>query len=419
MRIKDCFNWPVTNVPGRTITILDRESNDFNHNFVSTGMEREVLNLSSYNYLGFAQNEGPCADAVELTVKKYGISTCSPRAETGTLDLHQECESLVARFVGQEASILFSMGFATNSTTLPALIGKGGLIISDELNHSSLIFGARLTGAKISVFKHNDMEDLEKLLREVISQGQPRTHRPWKKILVVVESLYSMEGQLCNLSKIVELKKKYNFYIYLDEAHSIGGIGPNGRGICDFYGIDPTDIDICMGTFTKSFGAAGGYIAATKSIIDHLKLTNHSAAYAEPISVPILRQIITSMKIILGEMGGEEGRLRIQNLARNSKFFSSGLKRLGFVVYGGSTPVTPLLIFHPAKLPAFSREMLKRGIAVVVVGYPATPIITSRVRFCISASHTMDDLQFALDQISEVGDLLGLKNNPDVVKTWF
>jgi serine palmitoyltransferase len=202
MRIKDCFNRPVTNVPGRTITILDRESNDFNHNFVSTGMEREVLNLSSYNYLGFAQNEGPCADAVELyqldfyfrTVKKYGISTCSPRAETGTLDLHQECESLVARFVGQEASILFSMGFATNSTTLPALIGKGGLIISDELNHSSLIFGARLTGAKISVFKHNDMEDLEKLLREVISQGQPRTHRPWKKILVVVESLYSMEG---------------------------------------------------------------------------------------------------------------------------------------------------------------------------------------------------------------------------------
>jgi serine palmitoyltransferase len=153
--------------------------------------------------------------------------------------LHQECEALVARFVGQEASMVCSMGFATNSTTLPILIGRGGLIISDELNHSSLIFGARLTGAKIRVFKHNDMKDLEKLLKQVFSQGRPITHRPWNKILVVVEALYSMEGiihlifgRLCNLVDLVKLKKKYNFYIYLDEAHSIGGIGPNGRGTC-------------------------------------------------------------------------------------------------------------------------------------------------------------------------------------------
>lgn len=127
------------------------------------------------------------------------------------------------------------------------------------------------------------------------------------------------------------------------------------------------------------------------------------------MSVPILRQVISSMKIILGEIGGEEGRLRIQSLARNSKYFATELKKMGFIVYGGNTPVIPLLIFHPGKLPAFSREMLRRGIAVVVVGYPATPIITSRVRFCISASHTTKDLEFALEQISEVGDLLGLK----------
>lgn len=183
-------------MPGRTITILERESHDFNDTFTITGNQREVLNLSSYNYLGFAQNSGPCADAVEQAVKKYGISTCSPRVEVGTLELHLECEHTVAKFLGKEASIVFSMGFATNSTTLPALISRGGLIISDELNHSSLVFGARLTGARIRIFKHNDMKDLEKLLREVISQGQPRTHRPWKKILVVVESLYSMEGNI-------------------------------------------------------------------------------------------------------------------------------------------------------------------------------------------------------------------------------
>jgi serine palmitoyltransferase len=307
--------------------------------------------------------------------------------------------------------MIISMGFATNSTTLPALVSKGCLIISDELNHSSLVYGARVSGANIKVFKHNDMKDLEQVLRDSISQGQPRTHRPWKKILVVIEGLYSMEGNICNLPGVVELKKKYKFYIYLDEAHSVGAMGPNGRGICDYYGVDPNEIDILMGTFTKSFGAAGGYLAASQSIINHIRFQSHSNIYAESITPPILQQIITSTRIILGEELGyeEDGRRRIQTLARNSRFFCEELKRMGFIVYGHDSPVVPLLLCHPAKIPAFSREMLKRGIAVVVVGYPATPIITSRVRFCISAAHTLEDIKWALEQISEVGDELLLK----------
>jgi serine palmitoyltransferase len=180
-----------------------------------TGNVKECLNLSSYNYLGFGENDGPCSDAVEATVKKYGISTGSTRLETGTNDLHVETEQLVARFMGQEAAIICSMGFATNSTMIPALIGKGGLIISDELNHSSLIFGARISGASIRVFKHNDPADLEAVLRDAISQGQPRTHRPWKKILLVVEGLYSMEGNICKLPEFVELKKKYKVNAFI------------------------------------------------------------------------------------------------------------------------------------------------------------------------------------------------------------
>lgn len=152
-RIRDVFNRPVTGVPGRTINIITRTSDDYNHTF-TYGKTREVLNLSSYNYLGFGENDGPCTDAVEMTVKKYGISSGSSRLEAGTLDLHHETEQLVARFLGQESAIICSMGFATNSTMIPALIGKGGLIISDELNHSSLIFGARISGAVIRVFKH-------------------------------------------------------------------------------------------------------------------------------------------------------------------------------------------------------------------------------------------------------------------------
>ncbi|KAH9256885.1 hypothetical protein BASA81_005000 [Batrachochytrium salamandrivorans] len=409
VRIRDCFNRPITNVPGRTLHLLERSSTDYNKTFQFTGETREVLNLSSYNYLGFAQSDGPCADAVQVAIKKHGLTACSPRLEAGSSELHNQVEALVAQFLGQEDAIVFSMGFATNSTCLPSLVGKGDLVVSDELNHSSLVFGVRLSGAGVKVFKHNDPKDLESVLRDAISQGQPRTHRPWKKIVVIIEGLYSMEGSICNLPAVIELKHRYKFYLYMDEAHSIGALGPNGRGVCDYYGIDPLEIDVCMGTFTKSFGASGGYIAGSKSIIDHLRITSHSAVYAESMPIPVLQQVSTSMRIIMGEIGGDEGRHRIQTLARNARYFASELRKMGFIVYGRDSPVIPLLLFHPAKIPAFSREMLKRGVAVVVVGYPATPIITSRVRFCISAAHSLADLEWTLQQVSEVGDLLGLK----------
>lgn len=167
------------------------------------------MNVSSYNYLGFAQSRGPCADQAEEIVRKLGVTTSGGRNDVGTSDLHVQAERLVAKFVGTEDSMIVSMGFATNSTTLPALMCKGCLIISDELNHSSIRFGARLSGAMVRMYKHNDMDDLNNLLRECISQGQPRTHRPWKKILLIVEGLYSMEGTMVDLPRILELKQIY------------------------------------------------------------------------------------------------------------------------------------------------------------------------------------------------------------------
>ena len=205
----DCFSRPVTGVPGRTIALIDRYSDDYNNTFHLTSTRTRALNVSSYNYLGFAQAQGGCADAVEEGLKRYGISACGSRLEGGTLDLHAQCEKLVAQFLGKEDALLSSMGFATNSTIIPALVGKGCLVISDELNHASIRQGVRLSGANVRMFKHNDMEALETLLREVISQGQPKTHRPWKKILIIVEGLYSMEGTMANLPVILELKKRY------------------------------------------------------------------------------------------------------------------------------------------------------------------------------------------------------------------
>ncbi|KAG2234299.1 hypothetical protein INT48_000749 [Thamnidium elegans] len=379
VRIRDCFNRPITGVASRTVKLLDRVSPDFNRSFRLTGTTTEALNFASYNYLGFSDTIGPCADAVETATQELGITSASSRAEVGTTKQQQDMEQMVARFVGKEDAMCVSMGFATNSTTIPALVNKGCLVISDEMNHSSIVFGVRLSGASVRVFKHNNMDDLRELLREVISQGQPRTHRPWKKILIIVEGLYSMEGTIVNLPELIDLKKEFK-------------------------------VDILMGTFTKSFGAAGGYIAGDKAIIDHLRLRNHAYNYAEAVSVPVAQQVITSMKIICGEDGTDIGRKKIKQLAENSLYFIERLREMGFIVYGDQgSPVIPLLLFNPAKIPAFSRELLKRGIATVVVGYPATPIITSRARFCLSSAHTKQDIDRTLDAVSEVGDILLLK----------
>ncbi|KAK9376086.1 pyridoxal phosphate-dependent transferase [Lipomyces chichibuensis] len=409
-RLDDCFSRPTIGVPGRYVTLLDRVTKDHCQTFSFTGTTTDCLNLSSYNYLGFAQSEGQCADAAEEVIRRYGTSSCSPRSVAGTSDLHIETEDLIARFVGKEAAMVFSMGYATNAAAFPSLVSKGCLIISDELNHASIRFGARLSGAVIKTFKHNDMADFEHLLREEISQGQPRTHRPWKKILVVVEGLYSMEGTMCNLPVLVALKKKYKYYLFVDEAHSVGAIGPNGRGVCDYFGIDPGEVDILMGTLTKSFGATGGYIAADKAIIDALKLANIGYVYAEPMSPPVLGQIEAALRTIIGEIVPGEGEERLQRLAFNSRYLRLGLKRLGFITYGhDDSPIIPLMLYAPAKMPAFSREMLKRKIAVVVVGYPATPLVASRVRFCVSASLNKDDLDTILRACDEMGDMLMLK----------
>lgn len=229
-----------------------------------TGTETKCLNLGSYNYLGFAANSGPCADNSIKTIREYGLATCSSRTELGTMPLHNELESLTAQFLGTEEALVFGMGFATNSLNLPSLVSRGCLVVSDEKNHASIILGLRLSGATSKVFRHNDMVDLERVLKNAIVHGQPKTGEAWRKILIVVEGVFSMEGSVVKLPEVIALKKKYKAYIYLDEAHSVGAMGPNGRGVVDYFGCDPNDVDIMMGTFTKSFGSSGGYIAGSK-----------------------------------------------------------------------------------------------------------------------------------------------------------
>ncbi|GFV42975.1 serine palmitoyltransferase 2 [Trichonephila clavipes] len=404
-RIVQGWNMFVCGVPDVVFKLKIKISSEFHQN-ARFGTEKniEAINLGSYNYLGFAENSGKCADSVEEVILKYGTGICSTRHELGSLDIHRKLETMVADFLGVEDSIIIGMGFATNSTNIPTLMSKGCLILSDELNHASLVLGCRLSGAKINVYKHNDMKDLEEKVRAAVIEGQPISHKPWKKILIIAEGVYSMEGTVVNLPGLIAIKKKYKCYLYVDEAHSIGAIGSTGRGVTDYFGCNPRDVDLLMGTFTKSFGASGGYIAGSKSLINHIRKHSHSFSYGASMSAPVAQQIIMTLKILMGKDGSNEGVLRVRQLERNTRYFRRKLKQKGFIIYGNEdSPVVPLMLYFPSKVTEFIQGLLMQGVATVGVCYPATTVVTSRARFCISAGHTKEMLDKALTVIEAVG----------------
>jgi len=417
--ISDCWNRPICGMPGAYVDVMKRYSPDHNHTYSVSGESIRCLNLGSYNYLGFAQNEGPINDRVVSILSRYGTSgTCSTAVEVGTTDLHRQLEEAVAKFVGKEKAMVFGMGYLTNSTTLPALIGKGDLVISDSFNHASLVMGCKASGAAVKPFFHNNMEDLEKKVKEAISSGTYNEdgsfQLKYRRILILVEGVYSMEGNTCNLLEIVRIKNKYKCYLYVDEAHSIGAMGKSGRGVLEFYGINPTDVDIMMGTFTKSFGSVGGYIAASKEVIAYLKMTSFASVYCESMAPACVEQILAALEV----MNTPAGIRKIEHLHAISNWFREELRSRGFVAFGGKdSPVVPLMIYLPTHFSIFSRELLRRGIAIVVVSYPATPTNKGRARFCLSASHTIEDLKYALEMIDEVGDQMNLKYNK--YRNWY
>ncbi len=324
-RIQDCFNRPIASNPGAIIHVLERVSDDGNKTMKLLGtledldngeqrqkytkaphfmevsenrVARECLNLGSYNYLGFGDDwHVTCKNDVVGSLAGFPVSNSSCRTEFGTTKLHRELEGLVARFLGKEDALALNMGFNTNCTTIPALVGRGDLLISDELNHTSIVNGARASGASIRIFRHNDTEHLGQILREAIIMGRPRTRRPWGKIMVVVEGIYSMEGEYCDLANVVRVCKKYGAFVYLDEAHSIGAMGPTGRGCSEYCGVDTADIDIMMGTFTKSFGGMGGYIAGSKDVVSYLRRRCAGSVYHNSLSPVVCQQVISSFKV--------------------------------------------------------------------------------------------------------------------------
>jgi len=345
-RIQDCFNRPIASNPGANIHVLERVSSDGNKTMSLLGslqdldnerqrseytnpklgnrkkslfveemnldhdkhvpanqtgrVARACLNLGSYNYLGFADDwKITCGNDVLDSFNDLPISNSSCRNEFGTTKLHRQVEQVVARFLKKEDALALNMGFNTNCTTIPALTSRGDLLISDELNHTSIVNGARASGAAIRIFRHNDTKHLEDILRQAIIMGRPRTRRPWNKIMVIVEGIYSMEGEYCDLANVVRVCKQFGAYIYLDEAHSIGAMGSTGRGCTEYCGVNTQDIDIMMGTFTKSFGGMGGYIAGSRDVISFLRERCAGSSNHNSLSPAVCQQVLSSFKVCI------------------------------------------------------------------------------------------------------------------------
>jgi serine palmitoyltransferase len=415
-RIQDCWARPVIGRPSTWIEIASREftpNQRMRTEWSASDKVKRVLNLGSYNYLGFADEdwEKVCGLQVREGLAKFGVAVSSGPISVGAVTFDQrQLEKEVSEFVGKDDAIIFGTGYATNAWTISKLVGPGSLIVSDSLNHTSIVNGCRASGAKTVTFQHNDAEDLAKVIeREAFSDPQSTP----KRILVVVEGLYSMEGQVCNLKAIVDVCKKMKAFLYVDEAHSIGALGSTGRGICELAGVNPNDVDILMGTFTKSFGGLGGYIASSRSVCNLLRVHLARDSSCRSAMSPVVCSQVRRSLYVLRET--EIGKRKILMLKENSMFFREELKRMGCTVLGDDeSPIIPVMLYHPAKIAAFSRECLARGLAVVVVGSPAVPLEGARARFCVSASHSKNDLVWALRQIRQVAIMLNLRYEKSV-----
>ncbi|XP_072939222.1 serine palmitoyltransferase 2 isoform X2 [Epargyreus clarus] len=399
-RVRHCFNRPICSAPGAELTLKERYTDDYNWSFRFTGTEKRCINLGSYNYLGFAEAAGPRAAAAAAALRAYGAALAAPRAELGTTPLHLELERTTAEFLGVESAIVFGMGFATNSLVLPGLLGPGALVLSDENNHASLILGLRLARVAVRVFRHNDLRQLERLARDAIAEGT------WQKIVVVVEGVYSMEGSIVPLRALVALKRRLGLQLYLDEAHSVGALGARGRGVCDHAGVDPRDVDVLMGTFTKSFGAAGGYIAGSARLVKWVQAHGHAHTYAHSMAPCVAAQVLAAMRAL----AAPAGQARVRQLRDNTHYFRLRLREMGVLTFGhADSPVVPMLVYSFSKMAATVERLTARGLATVGVGFPATPLNKARIRFCLSAAHTREQLDECLAAVSAVADELGLR----------
>jgi glycine C-acetyltransferase len=361
---------------------------------VATFDGKEVINLSSNNYLGLTTHPKLRRAAIDAT-RKYGVGSGAVRTITGTMKIHMELEEQIARFKKVEACVVFQSGFTANAGTVSAILGKEDLIISDELNHASIIDGCRLSRATIKVFKHKDIADCERVLKET-------ENWPGKKLLIT-DGVFSMEGDIADLTALCDLAERFNCIMMVDDAHASGVLGSRGRGTIDHCGVHGR-VDIQVGTLSKAIGAIGGYVCGSKDLIEFLyhRARPFLFSTSHPPSVTATCQAAFEL------LDSEAGEKLIKKLWANTKFFKRKLKTLGFKTGDSATPITPILVGDAGKAFEFSRELFSEGVLAMAIGFPTVPEGKARLRTIVTATHKRADLERAAEIIGRVGKRIGV-----------
>jgi glycine C-acetyltransferase len=346
---------------------------------------------ASYSYLGLVGHPRINA-AAKAAVDQYGTGTHGVRLLAGSLVLHKELEETIAEFKRAEAAITYSSGYVTNLTVVSTLLGRGDYVISDKLNHASIVDGCMMSGAKFLRFRHNDMQALEGRLQQV-PDGAAK--------LVVADAVFSMDGDVIDFPKLVELCRKYNAWLMVDEAHSVGVLGKTGRGIEEHFGLEGT-IDIKMGTLSKTIPSVGGYVAGQEELINYLR--HASRAYIFSAALPPAQAAASkeAFRVILDEPW------RVEKLRANTQQFIQGLKARGFDTLYTQTAIVPVLCGEDEKAYAMTREAQHRDTFVLPVVSPAVPPGLARLRATVTAAHEPEDIEKAMAVIEEAGRIVGV-----------
>ncbi len=353
---------------------------------------KEVINLSSNNYLGLANHPRLIEASINAT-RKYGVGAGAVRTIVGNMDLHEELDRVLAEFKKEEAAIVFQSGFACNAGAIQAIAEAGDLIISDELNHASIIDGVRLSKADKAVFKHSDMVSLETILKERRSN--------YRNVLIITDGVFSMDGDIAKLPEIVALAKQYNALTYVDDAHGSGVLGQNGRGTVDHFGLHG-QVDFIIGTLSKAVGVVGGYVAGSKAMRQWLLHRGRPLLFSTAMTPASVAAIIEAIHIL------SETTEFTDRLWDNARYFKQKLASTGFDIGHSETPITPIMVGDEALTIKFSKTLLERGVYVSGIVFPTVAKGKGRIRCMISALHTKEQIDKAVTIMTQVGKELGI-----------
>lgn len=352
---------------------------------------KQVLMFGSNSYLGLT-NHPKLKEATIKAVEKYGTGCAGSRFLNGTLDIHIELEERLAQLVGKEEALVYATGFTVNSGVIPGLTGRDDYMIYDERNHASIIEGKRLSFSKLMKYRHNDMENLEKVLKKCDRD---------KIKLIVADGVFSMEGDMAKLPEMVELAQKYNASIYIDEAHSLGVFGKTGAGICEHFGLT-NEVDLIMGTFSKSLGTIGGFIASDKHIINYLKHTSRTLMFSASITPASTACVLAALDVM------KEEAWRQDALWANTKRAREGFEKAGFEIGPTESPIIPLYVRDNNKTFMLTRQLMENGVFVNPVVIPAVPPEDTLIRYSLMATHTFDQVDESIEKITKIAKKIGI-----------